>query len=65
MKKSGAEAYALFDQAMSKYDEALKIKPDNHIVLDACGVTLLQQAKRKSGDENERALGEHAESLLG
>jgi len=52
--KTGAEADRLLVQAVEKYAEALRIKPDTHEALYNWGNALLKQAARKTGAEAHR-----------
>jgi MinD-like ATPase involved in chromosome partitioning or flagellar assembly/Tfp pilus assembly protein PilF len=52
--KAGNQADQLFIFAFEKYEDALKIKPDNHDALNNWGVALSNQAKQKSGPEADQ-----------
>ncbi len=61
--KSGAEADALFNDAMAKYAAALKIKPDRHEVLNNWGNALAKRAETKSGAEADALFNDAAENF--
>jgi cytochrome c-type biogenesis protein CcmH/NrfG len=65
--KTGEEADRLFEEAGRRYADALRLKPDDHEVLNNWGVTLSARAKTKSGEEAdhlfEEACRKFAEAL--
>lgn len=61
--KSGAEAEALFRDAIDNYARGLKIKPADHASLSNWGNALFRWAQQKEGAEAERLLAEAEEKL--
>jgi len=59
--KTGAEADTLFAEAVEKYAEALRIKPDDHEAWSNWGVALSEQAKTKTGAEADTLFAQAAE----
>ena len=55
-RAEGEEAQRLWRQAGEKYAEALRIKPDDHEVLNNWGLMCLTQCHRAAGVERERLL---------
>jgi cytochrome c-type biogenesis protein CcmH/NrfG len=65
--KVGDEADWLFAEAGSKYAEAVRLKPDDHVALNNWGNALSEQARAKAGEEADRlyteAAGKYAEAV--
>ncbi len=62
--KSGAEAEALFQEAVDSYGQALKIKPDDHASLSNLGNTLFRWAQLKQGAAAQELLAEAEAKLV-
>jgi tetratricopeptide (TPR) repeat protein len=62
--KTGPEADRLFDEANSKFGEAIRLKPNHPEVLNNWGATLSEQAQIKEGEERDQ-LFEEARRKLG